>query len=374
MAKERMLQIVIVAGVRPHYIKCAALQHAIGNHASEFSIPVNARYVNMGQHYDYELADIFIDGLNIHFDHSIQHKSKDPLDILGNSISQLGRYLRQLDPRPDFVVVMGDSNPALAGAVAASQLMLPIAHFEAGTAVDQVITPEVLNGKTIAQLAGIHFCSSSTAAERLRAVNITEKVYVVGDMNREFLAAFAETLPITFMNYLRNEYVLVTIHHQENLQDKDTIENLLSALQRQPRPVVFVTHPRTKRLIEEWELTHNSETISYISPLSYRDMLAAIKNCAYVLTDSGGLQREAYYLKKRCVVRLDVDFWPDYITAGIHRKVGSTVKDIEDGIEWGENSIADPYPEISAPQNAIFEAISILIAHKLGVSGSHPQK
>lgn len=362
------LNLVIVAGVRPQFIKCAALKHGIEAFKSDTRIPIKTHFVNTGQHYDVEMAKSIIDELGVVFDFTIVHEVKRTLQILGNSIVKLDEYLNGLNTFPDYMIVMGDSNPALVGALVATKREISIAHFEAGTALDNVQTPEVRNGKVIAQLTQLHFCSSDITKQRLEASKVQGEIYVIGDMNREFTIRLAETLPSEFRDYSPNSYILFTMHHQENLADRSVLDATLNVFSSIDRKIVFVAHPRTRGLMKQWGLLNSlPSNIDILEPLNYTEMLTAIKNSAYVFTDSGGLQRESYYLKKRCIARQDVDFWPDFTTAGIHKRIQANARAIWSAINWAEEVYNQDFSYIeSLPMNAVPNAINLLVNHKAG--------
>lgn len=358
----RPINVVIVCGVRPHFVKCAALQRAIGEYNSHAEVKIDAKYLNAGQHYNDELAGSLISELGLQFDCTLSHDNKNPLHIFGNMIIGIGGYLANLRPKADWVVVFGDANVAAAAALAAVKTNNAIAHFEAGTALHDIKTVEVINGKILASISEVHFCSSDLAAESLRKVGIRNKIFVIGDVARDFVIDSSNSIMGGYDGLDPGTYILLTMHHEENLESALVLRNVLEVLNGCGYKVVFVIHPRTKKRLEEFDLL-NFSNILYAPPQSYKQMLAAIKGCKFLVTDSGGLQRESYYLRKRCLIRLDVDYWPSLTQAGVHKRIGIDKASILEGMRWIESvNVSGVYPQVQTLDHTkgAQEALTIL--------------
>jgi UDP-N-acetylglucosamine 2-epimerase len=336
--------LLVISGVRPQYVKCAALQRGIEKYNSSGDLEIIAHYINSGQHYDDSMSGVFIRELSIHFDYTISHQNKSSTYIMGNMISQIGEYIQGLEDKPDWVIVFGDANTTLAGAIAANKSKCRVAHFEAGTAVKNLKTPEIINGRLLAHLADLQFCSTELAAESLRKQGITENIHVVGDIAREFVMNFAEQVPNTYKDFEPGKYILLTLHREENLESETILPNILNAVSSYSK-VLFVTHPRTQYKLSQMGIKH-IPNIDFVPALSYTDMLSAIKGCKFIITDSGGLQREAYYLGKRCLVCSDVDFWPSLRLGGVHTIINSDQESIRGGFKWMEDKLRGSIPSI----------------------------
>ena len=362
-----LLRVLIVGGVRPQFIKCAALKRAIDIFNRNNKVLIQAELVNTGQHYDDELAGALINELDLDFNFTIQHDSKNPVEMFGKMISQLGAYLQEPNHRPDWVIIFGDANTSLASALAATKVGLRIAHFEAGTAVRDMPTVEVINGKLLAHLSNVQLCSSDIAAESLRNYGIREHIYIVGDIAHDFVLDVAQKIAVPEDE---KEYVLVTIHHEENLR-RDILVNIFEALSQKKYHVTCILHPRTRLMLGHYDIKSYSN-IEINPSLGYSQMLAKIKGSRFLLTDSGGLQREAYYLKKRCIIRLDVDYWPELTRAGVHKLIESNVTSINSGIEWVENVLkSEPYPLIEEMELAKAGEKALRILSDLSFSKSN---
>lgn len=353
------LSILVVCGVRPQFVKCAAFHKGIIAFNENFGRQVLVKFINSGQHYDDELAGTFIRELELSFDYTVTHENRNPGHIFGEIISKISDFIALQPKKPDWVVVFGDANTTLAAAIAANKSKCNIAHFEAGTAVKKVRTPEVTNGIILSHLADVQFCSTELAANSLKRQGINSNLYIVGDVAREFVIEYAHNLQPGLMGC--RDYILVTLHHEETLDSKSNIENLLADLGDYEK-VFFVAHPRTKQKLIEWGV-QMPKNIELIHSLSYRDMLSAIKGCRFLVTDSGGLQREAYYLGKRCLVSSDVDFWPALRLAGVHRKITTKHRSILAGLRWIERKISiEDYPSVPSmdKSDVIYNALSTL--------------
>ncbi len=340
---KKALSIAVIGGVRPQFIKCAALQRAIVNYNLTSQVEIAPIFINSGQHYDDDLSGVFIRELNIHFDHTIVNVNKASAQMLGNMITCISDIL--LVANPSWVVIFGDANTTLAGALAANKSKFPIAHFEAGTAIKDLRTPEVTNGKLVSHLATLQFCSSELAADSLKKMGITENVFIVGDIARDFVIEFSKSLPAGFDGLEPGSYILLTLHREENLESDSILPIILNTISVYSK-VVFSIHPRTKQKLEALGLL-NVKNVIYTTPLSYKKMLSAIKGSRCVVTDSGGIQREAYYLMKRCLICSKVDFWPSLRLANVHKIIEPNVESIKSGFRWLEFSESIAYPRVN---------------------------
>lgn len=363
--KIKEINLVIVSGVRPQFTRTAALLWAINNFNKKSTIQINPILINSGQHYDDELAKSQIEDLNLKFDYQLTHLRLDPIDMLGSMVSGIYRTIKELKLQPDWVLVSGDATTTLSGAIAAARLNIPILHLEAGMRSGKLSELEEINRRMVDHISSLHFCSSRVAVENLKREGISDTVFWFGDISAEYIESISTQLTPGLADFRSDEYILLTLHKPENIYAEDTLKNILFALGRQKRPVVFLPHPRTYKVLEEKRLL-NVPGISLMKPLPYREMLSAMKGCAFLVTDSGGLHKEAYYLKKRCLVRRDVGGWTALIDSGIHRRVGRTVDDIVTGLEWIESAIKQgEYSTLGAEDlfrpNSSYDALETLI-------------
>ena len=288
------MKIISVVGARPQFIKVQPILKAFRKTS------VQHRLIHTGQHYDYELSKIFFDELNIPRPHYHLNIKPDPSGQTAEILLKLDKILSK--ERPDIVLVYGDTTSTLAGALAAAQLNIPVAHIEAGLRSYRFDMPEERNRVLVDHIARFHFCPTQTAVKNLKKENI-HKPFLVGDVMLDILK---KELPRTGSKILRKlnlaprTYYLLTIHRQENADSPARLKTILYALSSLKETVIFPVHPRTHKSLLKLK-NRNFKNIRFIKPVSYSGMLALEKSAKKILTDSGGVQKEAYFLKVPCV-------------------------------------------------------------------------
>jgi UDP-GlcNAc3NAcA epimerase len=313
------MKIVSIVGARPQFVKAAAVSRILREHHTEV-------LVHTGQHYDYEMSGIFFDGLEI--------PAPDVNLGVGSGAhgAQTGAMLKAIEDvliaeRPDWLLVYGDTNSTLAGAMAASKLFVPVAHVEAGLRSFNRRMPEEVNRVVADHLSNLLLCPSDTAARNLAAEGISRDVHVVGDVMLDVLnwateRALSRPPEVLHRLGLTRPFVLATVHRSENTDDRACLVQILRALDALDEPVVFPVHPRTVRAIEEANWRPKPH-IQLIDPVGYLDMVTLTGSARLVLTDSGGLQKEAYWLGVPCLTLRDETEWVETVTAGWNALVGS---------------------------------------------------
>lgn len=266
--------------------------------------------IHTGQHHDDELSRIFFEELGI-------PAPERQLNIHGGSnTDQTARMLAALDPElaeagPDLVLVYGDTNSTLAGALAAAQRRIPVAHVEAGMRSFDRAMPEELN-RVLADHAGdILFCSTPVAVQNLANEGVTSGVHMVGDVMADVALAFMPN------DVERGDHVLITAHRAGNVDDPERLERLVQVLERIPGPAVFPMHPRTRARLEAagW-LGRLEQAVEVRPPVGYVELLGLLKSARAVMTDSGGLQKEAYLAGTPCITLRDTTEWVETVEAG----------------------------------------------------------
>lgn len=338
---------VIIVGIRPQYVKLAALLAAINqfNNDNKREI-INAITIDIAQHYDECLACKLHDEFNLQFNYQLKHLKLNPIDILANSIVGVNDIFLSIMEPIHWVIVFGDGTPALVGALVAARNRIPVAHIEAG--VNRSLSePEGVNRKVTDSLSSAFFCVTNDGVDKLQSEGITNNVYWVGDIGVDFFLEYSAALPAGYGTYEVGEYVLASIHRQGNIED-ETLSNILIALNRHNRPAVFISHPRIKSRLKDLGLLQ-LPGVEVVDSMAHWEVISAMKGCAFLVTDSGGLIREAYHLRKRCLVRRTQAGWPLLIEAGINRRITKEIVDIEKGLKWAE-SVLTKYVE---PVNGI---------------------
>ena len=313
------MKVVSVVGARPQYIKVAAVSRRLRLQHEEILI-------DTGQHYDFEMSDIFIRQLEIprpDFDLGVgsgSHASQTASILVGVE-KVLG------DVAPERVIVYGDTNSTLAASLAAVKLGYPVAHVEAGERSYDRSMPEEINRVVADHVSDLLFCSTATAMENLKREGIREGVHLVGDVMYDSLSV---NLPkakdassiLTDLELEEGAYILVTLHRPGNVDDLSRLRGLISALGSLGETVLFPVHPRTRYSLSGLE-EEPPLNVKMVSPLSYLDMLAAEMNARLVITDSGGVQKEAYLLGVPCITCREETEWVETVQAGWNTLVGS---------------------------------------------------
>jgi UDP-GlcNAc3NAcA epimerase len=341
------MNIVVIAGIRAQFMKTAAFQMAVKKWNLSNELRINPIYINTGQHYDAELASVFLKELEINFDIDLtgQYSNNAPISIMGEMLVKLDQCLRNLPNRPDWVIVFGDANTTLVGSLVAVRNNIRLAHVEAGLRTGNISSPEEQNRIVADHVANALFLSSHQDKDNLTREGLVNNVFWAGDLICDLVLELKARLSQRFMNYSPNQYILATIHRQENLESDEILESIFNYFRDLSRPVVFVAHPRTRNRLIALGLDHVYGVV-YLDGLNYIEMLTAIKNAQFVFTDSGALQRESYYLGKRCLIRQDIPFWSSLTQAGVHNIVGQDLKSLRKGSDWMEVALLKPFPQV----------------------------
>jgi UDP-GlcNAc3NAcA epimerase len=310
-------KILTVVGARPQFIKAAPVSQALA------AAGLNEVIAHTGQHFDALMSDVFFDELNI-------PKPTHNLEVnsLGHG-AMTGRMLEKLEAvmvaeQPDMVLIYGDTNSTVAGALAAAKLHIPVAHVEAGLRSFNRRMPEEINRIVADHVSDLLFCPTSTAVAHLAREGITNGVHMVGDvMFDTTLTAVARAQHrsnvLTTHNLTAKGYAVATIHRAENTDDPKRFAAVVAWLEAaaRDRPVILPAHPRTAKLLASQGLTLKG--VRLIEPLGYLDMAWLANNAAAIFTDSGGLQKEAYFHRVPCVTLRDETEWVETIEAGWNR-------------------------------------------------------
>lgn len=324
------MKIVTVLGARPQFIKAWAVGAALRRAGFKQVV------VHTGQHYDQNLSGQFFAELDLPLpEHHLGVGS-------GSHGEQTGRMLQGIEAvltseRPDWVMVYGDTNSTLAGALAAAKLHVPIAHIEAGLRSFNRRMPEEVNRVLTDHVSDLLFCPSTSAQQNLAQEGITHGVHVTGDVMHDALLHFAARARATSNILARlqlapREYYAATIHRAELTGDPDRLRALLAALGRLDRPVILPLHPRTRGQLEASGPHPSLGTLRLIEPLGYLDMLRLTADSRRLLTDSGGLQKEAYWLGVPCLTLRAETEWTETVAAGWNQLVDDDPSRIENAL------------------------------------------
>jgi UDP-N-acetylglucosamine 2-epimerase (non-hydrolysing) len=315
------MKIASVVGARPQFIKCAPLSREIRKRHHEI-------LVHTGQHYDPELSAVFFEELRIpEPDYHLGIGSGTHGYQTGLTLIRTEEVLMR--EKPDLVVVYGDTNSTLAGTLAAAKLHIPVAHVEAGLRSFDRAMPEEINRVVADHLADLLFCPTRTAEENLGREGITRNVHLTGDVmkdalefNRELAAERSRIL--NRLDLTPGDYLVITIHRPSNTDIRENMAAIISALSQSDTMVVFPVHPRTRKCLQEYGFwTAMPENFLCIDPVGYLDMIQLMSGAGKILTDSGGIQKEAYLLGIPCITLRETTEWVETVQAGWNVLVGA---------------------------------------------------
>ncbi len=333
-----MKKIVTIVGARPQFIKAAVLSRIIAEKEK-----IKEVLVHTGQHFDKNMSAIFFDEMQI----------LKPIYNLGintmNHGAMTGLMLQKIEEilikeQPNLVVVYGDTNSTLAGALAAKKMNIKVAHIEAGLRSFNMEMPEEINRILTDRISDLLCCPTENAIKNLKQEgfnNFDCKVMQTGDIMKdavEFYSIMAseKSSIITDSNLKQDKFVLATIHRQENTNSLEKLKAIFKGLEsiNQKVKVVMPIHPRTKAILEQNNLKFN---ITFIQPVGYFDMLQLLTYCNLVVTDSGGLQKEAFYNKKACVIAREETEWVELVENNFAVVCGANSGKIKDAFEFFQN-------------------------------------
>ena len=313
------MKVVSVVGARPEFIQAARVSQAIRARHEEV-------LVHTGQHYDFDMSEVFFQQLELpEPDHNLGVGS-------GSHAWQTGEILSRIEPvlqeeKPDWVIVRGDTNSTLAGALAAAKLCIPVAHVEAGLRSFNTQMAEEINRVVTDHVSELLFCPTQAAMDNLKREGLEDRAYLVGDVMYEAVLhnlnlAEQQSDVMARLSLYPDSYILVTVHRAENTDDPARLRGIVKALNSIPYTVVFPIHPRTQAALQEHGYTLGNR-VQVVPPVSYFDMLGLQQYARLVLTDSGGMQKEAYFLGTPCVTLREETEWVETVDAGWNTLVGA---------------------------------------------------
>ncbi|WP_299150178.1 UDP-N-acetylglucosamine 2-epimerase (non-hydrolyzing) [uncultured Dokdonia sp.] len=361
------MKVVTIIGARPQFIKSGAVSRSfIEYNQTSPKESITEVIVHTGQHYDSNMSDVFFEQMDI-------PKPAYQLDINGLGHGAMtGQMLEEIEKvllieKPDWVMVYGDTNSTLAGALAASKLHIKLAHIEAGLRSFNMRMPEEVNRILTDRVSSVLFCPTDSAISNLEKegyndldIAIVKNGDVMMDASLMF-SAFAKAP----QEDIPSNFILTTVHRAENTDDPERLKNIFKALNTisQETPVVLPLHPRTKSFIEKYDIQIGSK-LHCIDPVGYVEMLYLLKNCSLVLTDSGGLQKEAYFFKKYCLTLRDETEWVELIDNGFNKLVGADFETIMAAFKNAHSQSPDFSLDLYGNGEASKKIIEGLLKHK----------
>jgi len=371
MKPRSPLKIVTIVGARPQFIKAAAVSRAISEHNRVGGRRIEEVIVHTGQHYDANLSQVFFDELEI----------GEPRYHLGvGSLShgaQTGRMLEAIEPvlleeKPDWVLIYGDTNSTLAGALAAKKLNLPTAHVEAGLRSFNRRMPEEINRVVADRISDLLFCPTKTAVANLAREGIACGVFQVGDVMYDASLYYRERARVRSRILERlglepERFVLATVHRAENTDDANRLVGILDGLARVAEQfrVILAIHPRTRKSIAQHRLEHRLGSTEVIDPVSYLDMIRLEETARTICTDSGGVQKEAFFFRVPCLTLREETEWVETVQYGWNRLVGAHPERIFRGVFDSQGPPVREMASLYGDGGASNKIVAILVERSL---------
>ena len=343
------MKIVTIIGARPQFIKAAVVSRAIANFNKDVtssSLLVTEVIVHTGQHYDRNMSDVFFEEMRSpRPDYFLNINGLSHGAMTGQMLDKIETVL--VEEKPDFVLVYGDTNTTLGGALAAAKLHLTVAHVEAGLRSFNRKMPEEINRVLTDHVANFLFCPTKQAVENLKAEGLIEKELAVSNNNGTYpihnpnVCLIGDVMLDAAIYYkkrarkpqlaLPGKFILATIHRAENTDNTVRLKSIFDGFEKIGKevPIILPLHPRTRKTIEAADLKI-SDSIKIIDPVSYLEMIYLLENCMLVMTDSGGLQKEAFFFKKPCITMRDETEWVELVEHGFNILTGAETENIYD--------------------------------------------
>ena len=378
MREPLKMKIVTIIGARPQFIKAAPVSRAIAEHNSLTEV-----IIHTGQHFDADMSDVFFKELNIPKpDYNLGINSASHGAMTGRMLEKIEEIL--IKEKPDWVLVYGDTNSTLAGALAAVKLHIPIAHVEAGLRSFNREMPEEHNRVLTDHCADILFCPTETAVNNLKKEGYTNivtnppplihnpyslpLVVNVGDTMYDAVIQFSEiarrqSTILEDLGIKSKEYLLATVHRPYNTDTLANLQNIISAFLEINEPIIFPVHPRTRKRLADLNSKPKTQNLKLIHPVGYLDMLILEQNAKAILTDSGGMQKEAYFFGVPCVTMRTETEWVETVEAGWNVVVGADREKIVEVVR--SFKMDKPRPELYGNGRAAEKIIHHLTAQQL---------
>lgn len=327
------MKIISLVGARPQFIKEALVGEVARNMQAWEHVLVHS-----GQHYDVNMSDVFFQELGIpEPKYHLGVGSGLHGSMTASALTAMENVL--IEERADALLVYGDTNTTLAGALAAAKLGIPIIHVEAGIRMEPKTMPEEINRVLTDRISSVMCCCSTLAVENLLKEGLTQGVYLTGDVMYDLFLRFKHLFEsretITNLGLEPGRFIIATLHRDYNVDKQESLHECLHGLtclaEETNHKVLLPLHPRTRKNIEKFNLQTVARTLNLINPIGYIDLMALVQTAAFVITDSGGLQKEAYYAKKRCVVIMPDTGWRELTDCGWNILVEPSAKAIVQG-------------------------------------------
>ncbi|PIE65041.1 MAG: UDP-N-acetylglucosamine 2-epimerase (non-hydrolyzing) [Desulfobacterales bacterium] len=351
------MKIVTIVGARPQFIKASTVSRHI-----LLASDIQEILIHTGQHFDQNMSDLFFEQLAIPRPYyKLDINSLSHGEMTGKMLIEIEQIL--VKEQPDIVLVYGDTNSTLAGALAASKLHIPVAHVEAGLRSCNMKMPEEINRILTDQVSEILFCPTEHAVENLKKEGFSDKnvdIILAGDVMQDASLLFAEFSKKPNIPIEADSFIVATLHRAENTDDVDNLSNIIYALNlihKEIIPVIMPLHPRTAKIVKDLGLELHVQTTA---PVGYLEMIWLLQHTSLVLTDSGGLQKEAFFFGKGCVTMREETEWTELVTCKANFLTGADAEKIIQGVKSTLDIKIPVDMDLYGDGNASFRIVSYL--------------
>ena len=327
------MKIITIVGARPQFIKAASLSRYL-----RIVPDIEEILLHTGQHYDKNMSDDFFSELNIPLpDHNLEVGSDTSSLQITKMMMRIGEIAQK--EMPDFILIYGDTNSTIAGALVGAKLHIPVVHIEAGLRSYDRKMPEEMNRIVSDAISKILFCPTQSAVNNFKCEGIQEGVYNVGDIMLETYQYYKDKAQkistlLKKLHLIPGEFILCTIHRASNIDNMENLKNIFIGLTDSKEQIILPLHPRTKKEINQNKSLRKyiGNNIRIIKPIGYLDMICLETNAKKIVTDSGGVQKEAYFNKVPCITLRENTEWVETIKEGVNKLVGVNPKKIKESI------------------------------------------
>lgn len=330
------MKVISVVGTRPNFIKEFFIHNELKDRGIEEIL------VHTGQHYDYEMSKVFFEDFNISKpDYHFENSSRSSIQQVANIMTYMENVLKK--EKADCTLIYGDVNSTLAAAVASAKLKIPVVHIEGGIRSISLYNPEEINRRVSDHLSALIFACTKTDYENLLKENFSEyRIVLSGDVMKDVIIYMLKK-DNTIVR--RGDYSVVTIHREENVESEERLTHIISGLSKSNEKIIFPVHPRTRQKLEKYDLINKiikNSRIEIREPQGYREFIKLLAGANKVITDSGGVRREGYILKKPVIVLINITWFPEILEAGWKVVVDADSDMIIDAIRNFEPSKTHP--------------------------------
>lgn len=339
------MKFVTVVGARPQFIKAAVVSHILRKNHTEI-------LVHTGQHFDHNMSELFFEELNIpEADYNLGISGGTHAEMTGRMMIAIEEVLQK--ERPDWVLVYGDTNSTLAAALAAAKLHIPVCHVEAGARLHNLDNPEEINRVCTDHVGTLLLASTRANVTELGKENLGERSLFVGDPMYDAFRMYSEKADIKSIRLqlfsgescsVPDAFYYLTCHREENTKEDDTLLEILRAMETLDAPTVYPVHPRNKDRALQLQKAYNLQNVLLVEPVGYLESACLVRRAKKIVTDSGGLQREAFFAGKKCVTVFNVPIWPETMVGHRNDLASPKAEEILQKLELKQHIVADYRP------------------------------